>query len=192
MGLKPSATSFKPASSARVCVSSASRADGWMASAMAFMVVAIVLVFCACVSVRCRARVGVQLVRIGFFVAARRRRGACDPVRAARAARRAPRALGQRDAIFCKGIFGCAARGRFYAALFGRQRGNGVGMLCTRARWLWCKWRRTRSCAVVCRRSGQVSPETTLRGASSGNSIFNLRLAPLAWSEGPPLPRGSP
>ena len=134
----------------------------------------------------------VQGARIGFFVAARRRHSACDAVRAARAARRAPRALGQRDAIFCKGIFGCAARGRFYAALFGRQRGNGVRMLGARARWFWCKWRRTRSCAVVCRRSGQVSPETTLRGASSGNSIFNLRLAPLAWSEGPPLPRGSP
>ena len=153
-------------------------------------------------------RVGVLCLRVGAMSGARRcatcasasaflwARGA-DAARAmrcalARAARRAPRALGQRDAIFCKGIFGCAARGRFYAALFGRQRGNGVRMLCTRARWFWCKWRRTRSCAVVCRRSGQVSPETTLRGASSGNSIFNLRLAPLAWSEGPPLPRGSP
>ena len=108
-------------------------------------------------SARCRA--SVQLVRARWLLGgARRGHSACDAVRAARAARRAPRALGQRDAIFCKGIFGCAARGRFYAALFGRQRGNGVRMLCTRARWFWCKWRRTRGCAVVCRRSGQVSP----------------------------------
>ena len=98
-------------------------------------------------SVRCRA--SVQLVRARWLLGgARRGHSACDAVRAARAARRAPRALGQRDAIFCKGIFGCAARGRFYAALFGRQRGNGVRMLGTRARWFWCKWRRTRGCAV--------------------------------------------
>ena len=101
----------------------------------------------------------VQGVRIGFFGAARRRRGACDALRAARAARRAPRALGRRDAIFWKGIFGCAARGRFCAALFGRQRGSGARMLGARARWFWCKWRRTRGCAVVCRRSGQSRPK---------------------------------
>ena len=79
MGLKPSATSFRPASSASVCVSSASRADGWIASAMAFMVVAIVVILPAVGARR------VQVVRIGVLVAARRRRCARDALRAARA-----------------------------------------------------------------------------------------------------------
>ena len=78
MGLKPSATSFRPASSASVCVSSASRADGWIASAMAFMVVAIVVVFACgggvvrCVSVRCRARVSASAHRLFGGAAAQR------------------------------------------------------------------------------------------------------------------------
>ena len=186
MGLKPSATSFRPASSASVCVSSASRADGWMASAMAFMVVAIVLVFCLR-SVRCRA--SVQLGRARWpFVGARRWRSV---VRAASASRSAPRALGRRDAIFGRGYLLAPCAGAFTQPSFARSEGMGSGC-CARARAGFGASGDGRGAARLSVDGLASLARNYVADASSGNSIFNLRLVPLAASGRPPLPPRSP